>query len=215
MPLSARLAGPPRPGSRAAVGGLVLLAVLAITAALATHTRPGGAQGPFPEPAFAALLNLSGAFRNVELHRVTDDGGTTRIERAAVSFEEAITVPLDVGADPIDFLAQCTGCRSVRFSLAQGQRIAVLVFSTARPTSNRSDLHVVNESGRRQRGAVRTGPDRGFGRTLLPFNLAPDDSASVGLRLPAGGIDFTLTCDHCDPQRLRLRNGVDLELVIR
>ena len=215
MPASARRAGPPRPGSRAALVGLALLAVLAITAALATQTRPGAAQDPFAEPAFAALLNLSGAFKNVELHRVSDDDGTTLIDRAAVSFEEATTVPLDVGADPVDFLAQCSGCRSVRFSLAQGQRIVVLVFSTARSAPNRSDLHVVNESGRRQRGAVRTGPDVGFGRTLLPFNLAPGDGASVGLRLPAGGIDFNLTCDSCDPQRLRLRNGVDLEVVVR
>ena len=214
MDRSNRVVAKPALRSRATFIGFTLLLSFSITLGLVTQTRPGSAQDPFPESAPVVVLNLSGAFRDVEVRRSTDDGGTMLIDRVGVSVETTATIPVDVGAVPVDFIIQCSGCGSVRLSIAQGQRIIVPVFSSRRPTAIRSDLHVVNESGRHQHGAIRTGADIGFGRTLLPFGLASGDGASVGLRLTPGGVDFILTCDNCDPQRLRLRNGVDLEVVI-
>jgi len=73
----------------------------------------------------------------------------------------------------------------------------------------------VNESGARRSGVVRTGLAPGDGRTFLPFDLRDGESARVGLRLPRGPINLNLTCPNCDPQQIRVRNGVDLEVVIQ
>ena len=209
-----------RPLQRSRRAALVLVilagALLAPIGALwLSDTADGAAQEPFPEPAFVTLLNLTGGFRAVDVDQALPDGTTVGVTRLAVQAEEPVTFVHSAAAEPQDLIASCTACHPVSFAVAAGQRIIVLILPGCDPPPVRSDLHVVNESGLRQRGAVRTGSVPGDGRTLLPFDLRDGQSARVGLRLRGGPIDLNLTCPACDPQQIRLGNGIDLEIVIR
>ena len=175
----------------------------------------GAAQEPFPEPTFITLLNLTDRFHTVDIDQQLPDGGSFTVNRLAVQPQEPVTFLFDAGPNPQDLVAACGGCRPAPFAIAAGQRIVVLLVGLSDPALPRSDLHVVNESGVRQRGVVRTGAAVGTGRTLLPFDLRDGESVRVGLRLPRGPIDLNLTCARCDAQQIRLGNGVDLEVVIR
>ena len=190
----------------------LLAGLLGLLAALWLHeTRPSAAQAPSDEPAFVTLLNVSTRTFAVDV----DELGSNAGRRHTVTPEQPVTFPVDAGALPIDMIATCGNCRSVSFAVAAGQRVLVLLAATNQPALLRSDLHVVNEGGARRRGAIRTGAVAGAGRTLLPFDLRPGESASVGLRARGDLIDLSLTCAGCDPQRIRLGNGVDLEIPIR
>ena len=204
----------PSPLLFALVLPLLVAGVVATTLLLAGSGR-SFAQEPLPEPAFVTLLNLTPRFQTVDIDRRLDSGETDGLTRIAVQPDQPETFVIDAGAVPEDFTATCLSCRAADFSVAAGQRLVVLLVGIEQRALVRSDLHVVNESGARQRGAVRTGATIGDGRSLLPFDLRDGESARVGLRLRDGPIDLNLTCPACDPQQIRIGNGVDLEVVIR
>ena len=174
------------------------------------------AQSPDGEPAFLSFVNPSATTRTVQLRTISVAGQVLSVSTHVVEGTDVVTVALAPGTAPQTFRFSCSGCRGLTMSLADGQRLVVPLLTFSDAASVRSDLHVVNESGRRQQGALRVGLAAGTGRSVLRFDLRPGGSARVGIRVPgAGALSFNLTCDGCAPQFARAANGVDLELVIR
>ena len=209
-------------GAGAALARLPLrhlaIALLLLAGAALLWPLPGVAQSPpaAPPAAFVTLLNPAAVDRQIQFGLLAVDGSTVLLSTHRVEAGESTTFPLEPGTEPIDYRATCNGCRPASFSLAAGQRIIVTLLSPADQPLSRSDLHLVNESGQRQQGVLRTGVVLGGGRSVLHFDLLPEESAAIGLRLaPQQTVDFNLTCQVCTPQTARLRYGVDLELVIR
>ena len=90
------------------------------------------------------------------------------------------------------FVAQCSGCRTVVFAVADGQRIIVVVLGAFAEGAGslRGDVHVVNESNRRQSGALRTGGVVGLGLSVLRFDLGAqriDERGAAVAGIPDGG----------------------------
>ena len=168
--------------------------------------------------ALVTLLNPGSTARTVTLRDTNDTGVVGLPPSIRVEAADTRSFVVDVGADPVTFVAQCPGCRTVVFAVADGQRIIVVVLGAFAEGAGslRGDVHVVNESNRRQSGALRTGAVVGLGLSVLRFDLAPAESMSVGLRLPAlQTVDLNLTCAGCVPQVAQMSNGVDLEIVVR
>jgi hypothetical protein len=167
--------------------------------------------------ALITLLNPGATARTVALSDPGDSGPVGLPANQRVEAGETRSFLVEVGPVPVDLLAQCNGCRSVTFAVADGQRIIVLILGASdAAAASRSDLHVVNESGRRQVGSLRTGDAVGFGLSTLRFDLAPNEAADVGLRLAASQmVAFNVTCAGCVGQVARIGNGVDLEIVLR
>lgn len=177
-------------------------------------TERTGAQAAVP--AQVTLLNVSEARRTVQVRTGAALGDGESVRTVVVEPFSGTTVDLGAPDVPAEFNATCSGCRGVAFAAAAGQRVIVVLVALAEAAVVRSDLTVANESGRRQRGALRTGDLLGRGRSVLDFDLAVGESASVGLRFPVGRLlDLNLTCDGCVSQRVRAGNAVDLEIVIR
>ncbi len=199
--------------------GVVLLAGVSATGALWaawSQEAPSQEAEQDADAAIVTLLNPSAVERRVQLSLVTAAGGTIALSMHTVDAGSASTFSLAAAMEPTDYVATCIGCRGAPFAVAAGQRIVVFILSTGEAAAPRSDLHVVNESGRRQAGALRTGAVVGRGRTVLRFDLAPGESEAVGLRFAGDQrVDFNLACGACLPQLARAGNGVDLELVIR
>ena len=199
--------------SRRSLLAISIIATLlgVLTALWIDQTRPSAAQGLESEPAFVTLLNLTP--RVLVVNITQDDANVSRSH--TVPAQETATFLVDAGPDLLPMTARCSGCRSVNFAIAAGQRLIVLLAGTEQPAILRSDLHVIIEGPARRTGVVRTGPTPGAGRSLLPFDLRPGESARLGLRARGDAIDLNLTCGGCDAQRLRVTNGIDLEIPIR
>ena len=197
----------------------IATALIVITlATLLTQIGHGGAQDADSQlpAAFVSFVNPSTSARSVSLGELGDDGFVTPLLVRFVAAGDVTTFTLDAGAAPKQYVATCAGCRDAAFAVANGQRIIIFMLSTADSAALRSDVRVVNESGVRQRGALRTGAELGSGRSALRFDLRQDEGASVGMRFDTGRFgDFNLTCDACTALSARVGNGVDLELVIR
>lgn len=188
--------------------GALLVGVLA--ALWLGGSRPGAAQSPPGEPAFVTLLNLTSSSRVVDvLHLPASDRDHHRVDA-----EERVTFEVAAAEEPIDMMARCRGCHSVRFAVAGGQRLIVLLVPQDAPAIARADLNIVNEGDGRRRGVVRTGSIAGEGRTLLPFDLGVGEEIRVGLRTAGAVIDLNLTCFGCGSQRLRVTDAVELDVVI-
>ena len=141
---------------------------------------------------------------------------TSAAQIETVPSEEVLTVVLDLGSEPVVFRTRCTGCATTTLALAAGQRVIVFIAVAGDPVTQRTDIRVVNESGVRQIGTLRTGGAFGAGRRVIGFDLADGEVAWVGVRLrPSQLLDLHLTCDRCSPQAVRVGNGVDLELPLR
>ncbi len=197
---------------------VVIVLIIIASAASLTQVGWGSAQdGDSSLPAaLVTFVNPSTSARSVSLAEIGDGGGVTALTVRFVAAEDVSTFTLDAGATPKQYVATCAGCRDAAFAVANGQRIIVFMLSTADPVALRSDVRVVNESGLRQRGALRTGAELGSGRSALRFDLSHNEGASVGMRFDTGQFaDFNLTCDACAGLSARVGNGVDLELVIR
>ena len=188
--------------------GAILVGVLA--ALWLGGARTGAAQSPVGDPAFVTLLNLTSGSRTVEVRGVL----TGSREQRTVPSEESVTFPVAAGADPVDMRAECPGCHAVDFAVAAGQRVVVLLQSSDDPPIIRADLHIVNQGDAPRRGVLRTGSELGLGRTLLPFDLRPDEEIRVGLRTAGAVIDLNLSCFGCESQHIRVTDAVDLEVVI-
>ena len=202
-------------GRQAACAALTVLSLLVgMGLGVGWGTERTSAQAA--EPAQVTLLNVSEARRTVQVRAGAVLGDGESVRTVVVEPFSGTTVEIAAPDEPVEFNATCSGCRGVAFAAAAGQRVIVVLVALADPVVVRSDLTVANESGRRQRGALRTGDLLGRGRSVLDFDLAAGESASVGLRFPAGRLlDLNLTCDGCVPQRVRAGNAVDLEIVIR
>lgn len=201
-------------GRRAAFALLATLGLLVAVGLVGEGADRTAAQAS--EPAQVTLLNVSETRRTVQLRAGAALGEGESVRTVTVAPFSGATVTLTVPDEPAEFNATCSGCRGVGFAAAAGQRIIVVLAASADPAVVRSDVTVANASGRRQRGALRTGDVLGHGRSVLAFDLAEGESASVGLRFPAARLlDLNLTCDGCFPQRVRAGNAVDLEIVIR
>ena len=168
------------------------------------------------EPAFLTLLNFDDSSHRVRLETLSASGLRLTSEFHQVAALDTLTLPRDLAADPVIFRTSCAGCATSMFGLAAGQRVLVIIDDAGSSLTVRSDLRVVNEGASSLQGAVRTGPDLGRGRTLLPFDLAPGEDATVGVRLkPGATIELSLTCLGCTSQRILLGNGIDLEVPLR
>ena len=170
--------------------------------------------------ALVTLLNPGSTGRTVTLREASDVGTVALPPILRVEAADTASFVVAVGPDPVTFVAQCAGCRTVVFAVAEGQRTIVIILGSfdvgASSGSLRGDVHVVNESGRRQVGSLRTGEVVGLGLSVLRFDLAPNESVSVGMRLAEfQTVDLNLTCSVCAPQVARMSNGVDLEIVVR
>ena len=170
--------------------------------------------------ALVTLLNPGSTARTVTLQEADDMEIVGLPSSVRVEPADTRSFVVEVGSDPVTFTARCSGCRTVVFAVADGQRIIVIVLGVfdegAETGALRGDVHVVNESGRRQTGSLRTGDVMGLGLSLLRFDLAPNASMSVGVRVAAlQTVDLNLTCSGCAPQLARVSNGVDLEIVLR
>jgi hypothetical protein len=172
--------------------------------------RSGAAQSPSGDPAFVTLINLTPSARTVDVRHLP--AGTR--DRHRVPGEEEFTFSVDAGADPVDMTARCRGCHPVRFAVAAGQRLVVLLVSVEDPAITRADLRIVNQGDGQRRGVVRTGAVPGGGRTLVPFDLGAGEEVHVGLRTAGAVIDLNLTCFGCGGQRIRVTDAVDLEVAI-
>ena len=198
----------PRPAVAAIWRGAMIVGMLA--ALWLGGARSGAAQSPPGDPAFVTLLNLTAGSRSVDVRNLQ----TGAQEQRSVPSEESVTFPVAAGVDPVDMRAECPGCHAVDFAVAAGQRLVVLLRSSDDPPIARADLHIVNQGDAPRRGVVRTGSEPGFGRTLLRFDLGPDEEVRVGLRTAGAVIDFNLSCVGCGSQRIRVTDAVDLEVVI-
>ena len=168
------------------------------------------------EPTFLTLLNLTESSRIVRLERVDETGETVSAQIETVPSEEVLTVVFDLGSELAVFRTSCSGCATTTVGLAAGQRAIVFIAVVGDPVTQRTDIRVVNESGVRQVGTLRTGGVPGAGRRVIAFDLADGEVAWVGVRLrPSQLLDLNLTCDRCSPQVVRVGNGVDLELPLR
>jgi hypothetical protein len=168
------------------------------------------------EPAFLTLLNFDDSSHRVRLETLSASGLRLTSEFHQVAALDALTLPRDLPTDPVTFRTSCAGCATSTFGLAAGQRVLVFIDDPGSGLTVRSDLRVFNEGASTLQGAVRTGPDLGRGRTLLPFDLAPGEDATVGLRLgPGATIELNLTCLGCPSQRILLGDGIDLEVPLR
>ncbi len=173
-------------------------------------------QVPPDEPTFLTLLNFTESSRIVRLERVDETGETVSAQIETVPSEEVLTVVFDLGSEPAVFRTTCNGCATTTVGLAAGQRAIVFLAVAGDPVTQRTDIRVVNESGVRQVGTLRTGGALGAGRRVIGFDLADGEVAWVGVRLrPSQLLDLNLTCDRCSPQLVRVGNGVDLELPLR
>ena len=192
-----------------------LAAVLALAMATPVESsEPAGAGEP--GAALLSLLNPGGSTRVVTVRFGGDTGGGDLVDTLAVAALDTVTLEVLVPAEPTEFNVTCSGCHSVPFAIAAGQRIIVILVGDGDPPPFRSDLVVANESAVRHVGGLRTGARSGTGRALLRFDLAPGEAVSVGLRLPADRLlDLNLACPACAPQVARIGNGVDLEMVIQ
>ncbi len=188
--------------------GAMLVGVLA--ALWLGGARSGAAQSPAGDPAFVTLLNLTSNSRIVEVRHLPAGDR----DRHTVGAEERVTFEVAAADDPIDMMARCRGCHAVRFAVAGGQRLIVLLVPQDEPAITRADLNIVNEGDGRRRGVVRTGAEPRLGRTLLPFNLGAGEEIRVGLRTAGAVIDLNLTCFGCGSQRIRVTDAVELDVVI-
>lgn len=188
--------------------GAMLVAVLA--ALWLGGAGSGAAQSPPDDPAFVTLLNLTSSSRVVDVRRLPDGDR----DRHTVGAQQRVTLEVAAADDPIDMVARCRGCHSVRFAVAGGQRLIVLLVPQDKPAIARADLNIVNEGDVRRRGVVRTGAEPGLGRTVLPFNLRAGEEVRVGLRTAGAVIDLNLTCFGCGSQRIRVTDAVELDVVI-
>lgn len=169
-----------------------------------------------PAPAFLTLLNFDDSSHRVRLETLSASGLPLTSEFHQVAALDVLTLPRDLATDPVIFRVSCAGCATSTFGLAAGQRVLVFIDDAGSSLTVRSDLRVFNEGASTLQGVVRTGPDLGRGRTLLPFDLAPGEDATVGLRLrPGATIELNLTCLGCTSQRILLGNGIDLEVPLR
>ncbi len=165
------------------------------------------------EPTYLTLVNVSDIARNARLDSVGSPGAS-RFEFLAPFGVR--TLELDEPFEPSIYRLTCTGCADVDFGLAFGQRLIVFVVDRGDPLAARTDIRVVNESGVRQIGALRTGAVIGEGRTVISFDLGDGEEASIGIRLSPGLlIDLNVTCGACLPQLIRIGNGADLEVPLR
>ena len=195
---------------------IVLAMVLPAAALPATAPSPASVQAPDGEPAFLSFVNPGVTTRTVQLSTISASGQAQPLSTHVVGGMDVVTVALVPAVAPQTFRFSCSGCRGLTMSLAAGQRMVVPLLTFSDAASVRSNLHVVNESGVRRRGALRVGEAAGAGRSVLRFDLAPGEGARVGVRVPgAVALSFNLTCDGCAPQFARAANGVDLELAIR
>lgn len=197
---------------------VVTVLIVIASAVFLTQAGQGSAQDDDSSlpAALVTFVNPSTSARSVSLAEISGDGVATSLMVRFVATEDVSTFTLDAGATPKQYVATCAGCRDAAFAVANGQRIIVFMLSTADAVALRSDVRVVNESGLRQRGALRTGAELGSGRSALRFDLSHNEGASVGMRFDAGQFaDFNLSCDACTGLSARVGNGVDLELVIR
>ena len=192
-----------------------LAAVLGLAMATPVESsEPAGAGEP--GAALLSLLNPGGSTRVATVRSGGEPGGGDLVDTLAVPALDTVTLEVLVPAEPTEFNVTCSGCHSVVFAVAAGQRIIVILAGDGDPPPFRSDLVVANESAVRHVGALRTGARSGTGRALLRFDLAPGEAVSVGLRLPADRLlDLNLACPACAPQAARIGNGIDLEMVIR
>ena len=179
-----------------------------------------GTQTPGDEPALVTFLNPFSRSRTVQLRRVAADGSTALLSSHLVRSGVAVTTSVSVGADPETFEVSCSGCITIRFAVAAGQRALLLAApaldAEALAATVRSEVQIVNESGRLQRGTLRTGVDASAGRTVVRFDLRDGESLGVGMRFARGQmLDFVLACDACVSQTALAGNGVMLDLVIR
>ena len=177
-------------------------------------------QTPGDELALVTFLNPFSGSRTVQLRRVTVDGSTALRLSHMVRSGVAVTTSVLVGVDPETFEVSCSGCITIRFAVAAGQRALLLTApaldAEAQAATIRSEVQIVNESGRLQRGTLRTGVDASAGRSVARFDLRDGESLGVGMRFAGGQmLDFVLTCDACVPQTALAGNGVILDLVIR
>jgi len=126
------------------------------------------------------------------------------------------TIEMHEAFEPRSYQLSCAGCAAVSFSLAAGQRIIVFVVEPGDPLNARTDLRIVNESGARQSGVVRTGSTFGEGRTVVRYDLSNGEDVVVGVRLnPRTFQDLNVTCSACLPHQIRVHNGADLEIPLR
>ena len=188
--------------------GAMLVAVLA--ALWLGGARSGAAQSPPGDPAFITLLNLTAGARTVEVLNLPAGDHV----RHTVGAEERVTVEVAAAEEPIDMVARCRGCHTVRFAVAAGQRLIVLLAPRDGPAIRRADLRIVNQGDAPRRGVVRTGAEIGLGRSLLPFDLLAREDVHIGLRTAGAVIDLNLFCFGCRSQRIRVTDAVDLEVVL-
>ena len=168
------------------------------------------------EPTFLTLLNFGESAHLVRLETLSASGLVLGSEVHRLGAGDALTLPLDLATVPVTFRVSCGGCATSTFGLAASQRVLVFIDVEGSPLTVRTDFRVFNEGATRLQGVVRTGSDLGRGRTLLAFDLAPGEEARVGIRLQTGAtIELNLTCPDCASQRIRLGNGVDLEVPLR
>jgi len=174
--------------------------------------EPLGAQTS--EPAVISPLNLTGRNQTVRITR--DDGGGDFTASLAIGDDVLPSFTAEVGSVPVGFVSTCSGCGTVRFAMASGQRALVFVAAGGDSALARGDVRVVNESGVRRTGSLRTGAEAGRGRRVLDFDLADGEEAAVGVRLSPGElVALNVTCEGCEARELRAANGVDLEVVLR
>lgn len=167
-------------------------------------------QLPGLEPAFLTLINVSDEARFVRVESVDGSGGS-RLEFVPVAGVR--TFEMNEGFEPSGYQSSCVGCATVFFSLAAGQRIIVYVVEAGDALAERSDLRIVNESGTRQTGLLRTGAAFGEGRIVLRFDLRDGEEAAVGIRLNRNDfLDLNVSCNACLPHLIRVHNGHDLEI---
>jgi hypothetical protein len=170
-------------------------------------------QTPGLEPAFLTLINVTDAPR---IARVDGADGSLGSRVEFLPAAGVRTIEMHEAFEPRSYQLSCAGCAGVSFSLAAGQRIIVFVVEPGDPLSARTDLRIVNQSGARQSGVVRTGSTFGEGRTVVRYDLSDGEDVVVGVRLnPRTFLDLHVTCGACLPHRIRVYNGADLEIPLR
>lgn len=209
-----RLGGAPWAGTTLVLSLLALVGALAVSWELAEPGSGGVAVAQTADPAIISPINLTGRDHTVRITR--DDDGADFTATLGAGDDVPPSHVTEVGDIPVGFESSCTGCATVRFAMASGQRALVFVAAPGDPAVERGDVRVVNESGVRRMGSLRTGEEAGRGRRVLDFDLADGEEAAVGVRLAPGElVALNVSCGGCAVRHLRAANGVDLEIVLR